>query len=121
MSFDSLMVFTGNANPKLASHAPHRIAQALGQGFQDPVSGGVAVAVIHLLEPIQIQEQQGYLVFLAAGGEDGLIQPVRQQAPVGQAGEGVVVGLVPVFGLGLDPGGDVGDGAVVALEMPVPV
>jgi hypothetical protein len=72
----------------------------------------MAEAVVDVLEAIQIEEQNGELVVgapFALG--DGDPQPIHEERPVGQVGEGVVHGVVQQLLLGHLAGVDVGQGA----------
>jgi hypothetical protein len=89
-------------------------AQATGGFPQHGVSGPVTQAIVDPLEVVEIQEDEGEAAVLAPGPGQLGVEPVRQQGAVGQAGEGVVGGLVAQFGLVALALGDVaGDGGVV--------
>ena len=69
--------------------AQHRL-QAPGELQQQGVAGGMAMAVVHLLEAVQIAEDQGQgLVRL----REGQFQPLGEAAAVEQPGEGITEGL----------------------------
>lgn len=53
----------------------------------------VAVAVVDLLEAIQVHIQNAHLAAVAMGVADRLLQPVVKQPPIGQSGERIVRGL----------------------------
>ena len=74
---------------------------------EQPVAGGVAEAVVDLLEAVQVQEQHRDRGGVAFGAEEGVVDPVLEQGPVGQGGEVVVEGLVDELVLELAAFGDV--------------
>jgi hypothetical protein len=55
----------------------------------------MAQRVIHFLEPVQIDEQQGQRAALASCTFQLFGQAVAQQAQIGQAGQRVVIGFAP--------------------------
>ena len=59
----------------------------------------MAEAVVDHLEPVEVEEQHRHVVAPFAG--PGPLEPVGEQHPVGQPGEGVVQGLVGQRLLGL--------------------
>jgi hypothetical protein len=67
----------------------------------------VAEAVVDLLEPVQVEEEDGHRPGLAFGPPQGVVDPVLEQGPVGQAGQRVVEGLVGELVLQLTALGDV--------------
>ena len=88
---------------------PDDLLEALAQGDQQPVAGVVAERVVDELEPVQVQEEHGHRGAAALGAGQGEGDPVQEEDPVGQAGEGVVGGLVGQLGLGVAAlDGDVG-------------
>ena len=70
--------------------------QPRGDLAEQLVAVGVAEGVVDLLEAVQVDEQQGDLAVGPAAAARPCVEPVAQQHPVGQAGERVVRGLVPV-------------------------
>ena len=70
----------------------HARLQALGDLLQQPVAQAVAQGVVDDLEAIEVEEQDGQprRAAVRLGHRDG--EAVVEQQPVGQAGEGVVVG-----------------------------
>ncbi len=54
----------------------------------------VAVEVVDGLEAVEVDEEDGQGAVVAPAGGQGLIDAVVEQGPVGQAGQGVVEGLV---------------------------
>ncbi len=56
---------------------------------RDLVAGGTAVAVVNLLEGVEVEQVDTHLVLIADGAGDGLLDAVLQQQMVGQAGEGI--------------------------------
>ncbi len=61
---------------------------------QHDVAGLVAVGVVDGLELVEVEEHDGGAAALAAPGGQRLVQAVQEQDAVGQAREGVVLGLV---------------------------
>ena len=68
------------------------VLQPPGNRFQHGISRRMAHAVIDLLEPVQIDEQDGKLGVRTAHLPDGLLQAIQKQQTVRQAGECIVVG-----------------------------
>ena len=66
---------------------------------QQLVAGGVAEAVVDVLEVVQVDEQDGQVALARAG--QGVLDPLGEQGAVGQAGQPVVEGLVDELGLQL--------------------
>ena len=99
----------------VAAHARHGIAfarlepQAVGRAAQYQVAGRVAERVIDGLEAIEVHEQHRQtidhaFVIGAVQPQQRLAQPVLEQQPVGQAGQGVRKGAVLQFVVGgLEP------------------
>ena len=74
--------------------APAGLGQAVGQLPQGQVADVVAEEVVHGLEAVEVDEEDGQGRVVAAADGQGLVDPVVEQGPVGKAGEGVVEGLV---------------------------
>jgi hypothetical protein len=97
----------------VAAEAGHGVAgpdaggQAVGDLDQEPVPGGVAEAVVDLLEAVQVQEQHRDRGGVAAGALEGVVDAVFEQGPVGQGGQAVVEGLVGELVFELAAFGDV--------------
>ena len=68
--------------------------EALGDGQQDLVAGGVAEAVVDRLEVVEVEEDDRQAGLLAARAGDRLAHALDEQRAVGQAGDGVVERLV---------------------------
>ena len=85
------------------------VADARGQCHQQLVTGFVAVAVVHRLEAVEVEVEHGQPQPAPLGLGHGLFQAVGQQGAVGQASEGVVVGVELQLQLVLFEGGDVGE------------
>ena len=68
--------------------------QAQRHFLQQHVADGVAERVVDGLEAVEVDEHHRGLLAVAVGQRERLLQAVLQQAPVGQAGERVVVGEV---------------------------
>ena len=76
---------------------------------QHLIAGQMAQAVVDQLEAVAVDEQHGEGGVPAAAAAHGLIQSVQQQGAVGQAGQGVVQGVVDQLFLGGLADGDVLD------------
>jgi hypothetical protein len=79
--------------PAEADHPIHwsqHGAKAIRHRPHQPITHLVAVGVVDLLEAVEVHEQHCGLAVGALGGLDVIGQPVGEQHPVGQAGEGVV-------------------------------
>ena len=74
--------------------APDARQQAPRHGLQQGVANHMAQAVVHVLEPIQIEEQHGQAMAMAAGQGNRLGEPVVEQHAVGQVGQKVVLGQI---------------------------
>ena len=81
----------------IASEACHGVAaaygfhQAFGNALKQQVAHRVPQGVVHFLEAVQVNEEQGKLRLLTVGTGHGDLEPVIKQRPVGQAGELVVL------------------------------
>ncbi len=76
--------------------------------LEQQVADVMTEGVVDALEAIQIEEHDGHALLVALGLGQGLIETVEQQAAVGQAGQGVVVGHMPDALLGLQAFIDLG-------------
>ncbi len=101
------VVEIGQQNGELVAAEPrHRVggAQAARQAAshlaQHLVPALVAEGVVDLLEAVQVHEQEAQRLGGAAALQNPLFQPVVEQEPVRQAGEGVVQRLAPQLLLG---------------------
>jgi hypothetical protein len=65
--------------------------QTSGHRLQQPVANPMSQAVVHVLEPIQIEEEDGEVVAVTPGQGNRLGEPVVQQHAVGQVGQKVVL------------------------------
>jgi hypothetical protein len=61
---------------------------------QQGIADRVAQRVVHRLEVIEIDEENGELMIVAAASLDSMPQSILQERTVGQAGQGIVEGLV---------------------------
>ncbi len=89
------------AEPGHGVGAPDHAEQALGDRDQQPVAGQMAVAVVDRLEAVEIDEDHRDQVAVALEPAERLAQPVLEQRPIRQAGQGVVPGQLAE--LALDP------------------
>ena len=87
----------------------HAVADASRRLFQQQVAHVVPERVVDLLELVEVDEHQRHFQAGAVRFLDLLRQPVMEHAAVGQAGQRIVVGLVPDQFLGCFPAGDVAD------------
>ncbi len=82
----------------ITAQAGHCIAiaqaftDAAGHRFQHRVPGLVSHRVVDEFKPVQIDEQYGKFLAIAARLVDGMGQPVKQKGPVRQARQAVIVG-----------------------------
>ena len=85
----------------VAPHAGHGVVfahagdQALRERLEQPIAHGVSQRVVDELEMVDVHEHHGQQALLPVGVAEGLGQPVAEEKTVGQAGERVVVRLVP--------------------------
>src|SRR5258706_337480 len=70
----------------------HMAPQALRHFDEEGVARGVPVAVVDLLEAVEVDEHAGDLAALAPGALDGLVERRREAHAVGEAGERIAVG-----------------------------
>jgi hypothetical protein len=70
----------------------HAASQALGGHAQQGVAQRMAQGVVDRLEAVQVDEMDGQLVARASPARQGLDQVFLEQHPIGQLGQGVVVG-----------------------------
>ena len=78
-------------------------AEAGGDAQEQLVASGVAEGVVHRLEAVEVDEQDSHERVDAVLLQQGLLEPVEQQRPVGEPGEGVAQGQL---GEGLLPDPD---------------
>ena len=74
--------------------APGTRQEPLGGGDQQPVALGVAQAVVHRLEVVEIEEQHRHGVAAPLRQRQRVTHPVPEQCPVGEPGERVVERLM---------------------------
>ena len=106
-----------NSSPPMRATVSTSRTQALSRAatcLQQQIARGMAEGVVDVLEAVEVEQQQGRHVAPAADAGDRLLEPLEQQDPVGQPGQGVVHGEILGPAPGLDLGGDVGRGAAVA-------
>ena len=72
----------------------HRLFDDGGDLAQHVVAGGVPARVVHHLEPVEIQVAQGMGRIARLSGVHRLAQPALELAPVHEAGERIVTGLI---------------------------
>ncbi len=110
----------------VAAEAGGRVArtqaapQAVGHGAEQLVARPVPEAVVDQLEVVEVDEGHGRDGGVgAADPGQRVLDPVEEQRPVGQSGEGVVEGLVAQLVLEGPPPGDVADGEHDAVDVGV--
>ncbi len=95
MSYDSLMVFTGNANPKLATAVAQHLDITLGQATVDRFSDGEVM--VELLENVR-----GKDVFIlqstCAPTNDNLMEVMVMADALKRASAGRITAAMPYFG-----------------------
>jgi hypothetical protein len=96
------------AEPGYHVAAADALLEPAGDRDEQLVAGVMADAVVHHLEVVEVDEEHGKeLGRVAPGALNGLAQPLREEGPVGQPGERVVlrgVAQLPLDGLALrDP------------------
>ncbi|OIQ65351.1 hypothetical protein GALL_530920 [mine drainage metagenome] len=73
--------------------------QSLGHLLQQQVSAGMTDGVVEIFEFIQIDKQQGRLALTTHTGGNRLLQTVKQETPIGKAGQVVIKSeLANLFG-----------------------
>ena len=79
------------AQPGRGVLRPQHVHQPLGDVDEHPVADPVADAVVDLLEVVEVEEQHHHVVLAAPGPTlHRVLEPVGEQATVGEPGEGVV-------------------------------
>ncbi|MNX73860.1 hypothetical protein D3C86_1052720 [compost metagenome] len=68
---------------------PEGPQEALGDLADQEVAAGIAQGVVDDLEAVQVEEEQGGFLPAAQGVGEDLAQPVLEEVPVRQAGQGV--------------------------------
>ena len=98
---------------------PHRASQPVGHDAQELVARRVAVAVVHELEVVEVDEEHGDGEVAAMRACDRLLEVLLEEEPVRQVGQRVVIGQMRQPGLrgdqlvgGAAALGDVGDDPV---------
>ncbi len=84
-----------------------RARETLGQHLEQPVPGGMAEGVVHLLEPVHVQIQQRDHRAAAQAAGDRLLQQMLELHAVRDLGERIVAGEVADAPLGTLALGDV--------------
>ena len=96
--------------PRDGVHFTHDVANAPCAFLQQRVAGGVPQRVIDAFEPVEIQEQYGDLVPVAASALQRAVNLLHDGRPVEQSGQRVMVGPPHQLGLSVFAFGDVLDG-----------
>ncbi len=86
---------TENSSPQAGDQVVRgaQRGQPLGHGLEHGVAGVVAKGVVDLFEAVQVDQHHRHPA-LARGLPEGLGKLLDEQCPVGQARQGVVLGLV---------------------------
>ena len=102
----SLGIDVGDEHEELIASEPghdvgraHGVAEPVGDDAQELVAGRVAVAVVHELEVVEVDEEDGDRLLAAPGARDRLLEVLLEEEAVGQVGERVVIGEVGEPGL----------------------
>ena len=82
------------AQPRGRVGGPQAALQPLADRHEQLVAGGVAQAVVHRLEVVEVDEQHRHRRTLARRSGQGVLDPVAEQRLVGQVGQRVVERLV---------------------------
>ncbi len=72
----------------------HTARQSLGDRLQHSIACGVAERVVDGFEAIEIEQEHGLHLIVAAGHRDRLFQTIFEEHLVGQVGQRVVIGEV---------------------------
>ena len=75
-------------------HRPEDCSQPCGDAPQHGISGGMALRVVDLLEPVEVDEEHDGAPASALGVRQRLTHTVDEQRPIGQSGQ-CVVGRLP--------------------------
>ena len=95
----------------------HNRTETAGNIAQELVADGVTEGVIHILESVEVDEEQRIARIVALCGGSNLLEPIGQQKPVGQASQEIMVRHVldaRFVGLGF---GDVREGGDVVGDL----
>ena len=93
----------------ISARSGHHVAasdafpESLRNGFEHRVTDGVAQRIVNQLKPIQIDEEQCQCFLGLFGALDRFVESLAELAPVRQAGQWVVKGLVGQLILNLLP------------------
>ncbi len=82
------------AEPRHGVRGPTAGQEPLRRGDEQPVALGVAKAVVHLLEVVEVEEQHRDVPALPARERQRVADPVAEERAVGEPGQRVVEGLV---------------------------
>ncbi len=72
----------------------HGAQEALGYLDEEPVARGVSESVVHHLEVVDVDVEHGDFDATRTSNRQGVLEPVDESSPIGQAGERIVQGLV---------------------------
>ncbi len=70
--------------------APDRVDESLGDVADELVARRVPEGVVHLLEPVEVDEEHADRLAISPGSHELLVDAVLEQAPVRQTGQRVV-------------------------------
>ena len=99
--------------------APHAAHQPVGDLLQQQVAAVMAPGVVEVLEVVEVDEQQRAGLAMACAYHQGPLQPIHQQAAVGQAGQVVLEGQAVDLLLRPLVAGDVAADTVVTQKPPL--
>ena len=88
---------TANSSPPrraAVSVGTEAALEALGDGDEQEVAGRVAEAVVDRLEVVEVDEEHGEVAVRAGDPRERVLDPIAEEALVGQVGERVVERLV---------------------------
>ena len=71
---------------------PDQTRHPIGDGDEQLVPDQVPVAVVDQLEPIEVDEEYGHRIPGAQAAEQRVLQPLEEEEPVRETGEGIVQG-----------------------------
>ena len=67
--------------------------ESAGDLDQDPVSGGVSMKIVDLLEPVEVHERHTNRATIASLPGESALEPIHEELSAGQSAEIVVQGL----------------------------
>ena len=86
---------------------PGRSAEPFRDHLQEAIAYVMPIAIVHLFELIQVEEEDGETLFETRGPEYRLLELFHEEPSVGQAGQHIVVSEMIEAEGGLNLGGDI--------------